>query len=44
MADAVLLDEVSGLLERPRGYGQVVVDEAQDLSPMQCPTRPSASW
>ncbi|WP_433379856.1 HelD family protein [Streptosporangium sp. CA-115845] len=35
-ADAVLLDEVSGLLERPRGYGHIVVDEAQDLSAMQC--------
>jgi DNA helicase IV len=35
-ADLVLLDEVSGLLERPRGYGHVIVDEAQDLSPMQC--------
>ncbi|MBB2913585.1 DNA helicase IV [Streptosporangium becharense] len=35
-ADMVLLDEVAGLLERPRGYGHVIVDEAQDLSPMQC--------
>ncbi|MFF5208733.1 HelD family protein [Streptosporangium sp. NPDC000396] len=35
-ADAVLIDEVAGLLERPRGYGHVIVDEAQDLSPMQC--------
>ncbi|MEU4836203.1 ATP-binding domain-containing protein [Streptosporangium sp. NPDC023615] len=35
-ADLVLLDELSGLLERPRGHGHVVVDEAQDLSPMQC--------
>ncbi|HZG06590.1 MAG TPA: AAA family ATPase [Streptomyces sp.] len=35
-ADLLLLDEVAGLLERPRGYGHVVVDEAQDLSPMQC--------
>jgi DNA helicase IV len=35
-ADAVLVDEVAGLLERTRGYGHVVVDEAQDLSPMQC--------
>ncbi|MGC5012381.1 HelD family protein [Streptosporangium sp. DT93] len=35
-ADTVLLDELSGLLERPRGYGHVIVDEAQDLSPMQC--------
>ncbi|WP_157247068.1 HelD family protein [Nonomuraea typhae] len=35
-ADMVLLDEVAGLLERPAGYGHVIVDEAQDLSPMQC--------
>ncbi|MFI6513216.1 HelD family protein [Streptosporangium sp. NPDC050855] len=35
-ADMVLLDEISGLLERPRGHGHVIVDEAQDLSPMQC--------
>jgi DNA helicase IV len=35
-ADAVLLDEVSALLERPATYGHVIVDEAQDLSPMQC--------
>ncbi|WP_331767205.1 AAA family ATPase [Embleya sp. NBC_00896] len=35
-ADLVLLDEVAGLIERPAAYGHVVVDEAQDLSPMQC--------
>ncbi|NUW38783.1 HelD family protein [Nonomuraea rhodomycinica] len=35
-ADLVLIDEVAGMLERPRGYGHVIVDEAQDLSPMQC--------
>ncbi|MEV0094269.1 AAA family ATPase [Streptomyces sp. NPDC050738] len=35
-ADAVLLDELSGLIERPAGYGHVIIDEAQDLSPMQC--------
>ncbi|WP_144385635.1 AAA family ATPase [Streptomyces sp. SAJ15] len=35
-ADLVLIDEVAGLIERPDGYGHVVVDEAQDLSPMQC--------
>jgi DNA helicase IV len=35
-ADAVLVDEAAGLLERTDGYGHVVVDEAQDLSPMQC--------
>ncbi|TDC83351.1 AAA family ATPase [Micromonospora sp. KC606] len=35
-ADAVLVDEAAGLVERPGGYGHVVVDEAQDLSPMQC--------
>jgi hypothetical protein len=35
-ADAVLVDEVAGLLDRTAGYGHVVLDEAQDLSPMQC--------
>ncbi|MER6999162.1 AAA family ATPase [Streptomyces sp. NPDC000410] len=35
-ADLVLLDELSGLIERPEGYGHIVIDEAQDLSPMQC--------
>jgi DNA helicase IV len=35
-ADLVLLDEVAGLVEHPRAYGHLVVDEAQDLSPMEC--------
>ncbi|MEQ4717016.1 ATP-binding domain-containing protein [Nonomuraea sp. B19D2] len=35
-ADLVLLDEIAGLIERPRGYGHVILDEAQDLSPMEC--------
>lgn len=35
-ADAVLLDEAAGLLDRETSFGHVVVDEAQDLSPMQC--------
>ncbi|MFF6637120.1 HelD family protein [Streptomyces althioticus] len=35
-ADLLLLDEVAGLIEHPEGYGHVVVDEAQDLSPMEC--------
>ncbi|MBQ1100068.1 AAA family ATPase [Streptomyces sp. b94] len=35
-ADLVLLDEAAGLLEHPEGYGHIVVDEAQDLSPMEC--------
>ncbi|MEU3597494.1 AAA family ATPase [Streptomyces sp. NPDC006798] len=35
-ADLVLLDELAGLMARPEGYGHVVVDEAQDLSPMEC--------
>ncbi|MFH9892017.1 HelD family protein [Streptomyces luteogriseus] len=35
-ADLVLLDEVAGLIGHPQGYGHVVVDEAQDLSPMEC--------
>jgi DNA helicase IV len=33
--DLLLLDEAAGVLDRPRTYGHVVVDEAQDLSPMQ---------
>lgn len=35
-ADAVLVDEVAGLLDRQHGFGHIVVDEAQDLSAMQC--------
>jgi hypothetical protein len=35
-ADAVLVDEAAGLIERTSGYGHVIIDEAQDLSPMQC--------
>ncbi|MEU0689408.1 HelD family protein [Streptomyces uncialis] len=35
-ADLVLLDELAGLLEPPAGHGHILVDEAQDLSPMQC--------
>lgn len=35
-ADLVLLDEAAGLIEHPESYGHVVVDEAQDLSPMEC--------
>ncbi|MEH1016875.1 AAA family ATPase [Micromonospora sp. CPCC 206060] len=35
-ADLVLIDEAAGLLDRPPGFGHIVVDEAQDLSPMQC--------
>jgi DNA helicase IV len=35
-ADAFLVDEAAGLVSRPRSYGHVVVDEAQDLSAMQC--------
>jgi DNA helicase IV len=34
-ADAVLVDEVAGVLERLPSFGHVVVDEAQDLSAMQ---------
>ncbi|WP_172898727.1 MULTISPECIES: AAA family ATPase [unclassified Actinoplanes] len=33
--DLLLLDEAAGLLERENSFGHVVVDEAQDLSPMQ---------
>jgi len=35
-ADAVLVDEAAGLIDRLPSFGHVVVDEAQDLSPMQC--------
>jgi DNA helicase IV len=35
-ADAVLLDELAGLLDGADTFVHVVVDEAQDLSPMQC--------
>ncbi len=35
-ADAVLLDELAGLLDGANTYVHVVVDEAQDLSAMQC--------
>jgi hypothetical protein len=34
-ADAVLLDELGDLLRRTPSLGHVVLDEAQDLSPMQ---------
>jgi DNA helicase IV len=34
-ADLVLLDELTDLLERTPSLGHVVIDEAQDLSPMQ---------
>jgi DNA helicase IV len=35
-ADALLVDEAAGLIERTPSFGHIVVDEAQDLSPMQC--------
>ncbi len=34
-ADAVLLDELGDLVERTPSLGHIVLDEAQDLSPMQ---------
>lgn len=34
--DLALIDEAAALIERPVGLGHIVVDEAQDLSPMQC--------
>jgi DNA helicase IV len=34
-ADAVLLDEIADVLRRTPSLGHVVLDEAQDLSPMQ---------
>jgi DNA helicase IV len=36
LADAVLVDEVRDLIERTPSVGHVILDEAQDLSPMQC--------
>jgi DNA helicase IV len=35
-ADAVLLDELADLIDRTPSLSHVMVDEAQDLSPMQC--------
>jgi DNA helicase IV len=35
-ADAVLLDELADRVERSPSLSHIVVDEAQDLSPMQC--------
>jgi DNA helicase IV len=35
-ADAVLLDELAGFIDRTPSLSHVMVDEAQDLSPMQC--------
>jgi DNA helicase IV len=35
-ADVVLLDELAGLIDRTASLSHLVVDEAQDLSPMQC--------
>jgi DNA helicase IV len=35
-ADTVLLDELASLIDGTDSYVHVVVDEAQDLSPMQC--------
>jgi DNA helicase IV len=35
-ADAVLLDELAGLIDRTPALSHVMIDEAQDLSPMQC--------
>lgn len=35
LADAVLIDEATDLVQRTHSLGHVVLDEAQDLSPMQ---------
>lgn len=35
-ADLALIDEAAALIDRPATIGHIVVDEAQDLSPMQC--------
>ena len=34
LADVILIDEVADLLQRTPSRGHVIVDEAQDLSPM----------
>lgn len=36
LADVVLIDEVVDLLDRTRSYGHLILDEAQDFSPMAC--------
>jgi DNA helicase IV len=36
IADTVLIDEAADLIERTPSLAHIVVDEAQDLSPMQC--------
>jgi DNA helicase IV len=36
LADAVLVDEAGDLIERTPSLSHVVLDEAQDLSPMEC--------
>lgn len=36
LADAVLLDELADQIDRTPSLAHVVLDEAQDLSPMQC--------
>ncbi|MFD0900479.1 HelD family protein [Actinomadura sediminis] len=36
LADLALINEAADLLERQSGLAHVVIDEAQDLSPMQC--------
>src|SRR5579875_652757 len=35
-ADLVLIDEVAGLIDRVPSFAHIVIDEAQDLSPMAC--------
>ncbi len=35
-SDMALLDELNDLLDRTSSFGHVVLDEAQDLSPMEC--------
>ncbi|WP_033339767.1 HelD family protein [Catenuloplanes japonicus] len=35
-ADTLLIDEAAGLIDALPGFGHIIVDEAQDLSPMQC--------
>jgi DNA helicase IV len=35
VADLLLVDEAAGCIDRPRSFGHLVVDEAQDRSPME---------
>lgn len=40
----MLLDEIAGLIAHPAGFGHIVLDEAQDLPPMECRALARRSW